>query len=234
MWYKSGHAGVERDVPSIGRYCTAPSARPGPAVRPPVIPRLLRRLRYGAPIVVVSGLPRSGTSMMMKMLAAGGVPAVEDGRRAADIDNPQGYFEFEPVKDLDKRGADLAWLGAARGKAVKIISFLVTWLPEDHNYDVILMQRDLDEVLASQQQMLARGGSGESAAASRTTFESHLAQLDRFLAARECFRVLRVPYRHAVEQPEATAAQVAAFLGRRMDARAMAAAVDRTLYRNRA
>lgn len=201
-----------------------------------MIRRLLRRLRYGAPIVVVSGLPRSGTSMMMKMLAAGGVPTVVDGIRAADVDNPNGYFEFEPVKDLDKRGADVRWLAEARGQAVKIISFLVTWLPEDHNYDLILMQRELDEVLASQQRMLTRLGTSDAAAAAatRATFASHLAQLDRFLAARDCFRVLRVPYREAIEQPEATAARVAAFLGRRMDARAMAAAVDRTLYRNRA
>lgn len=200
--------------------------------------RLLRRLRYGAPVVVVSGLPRSGTSMMMKMLVAGGVPPLVDGVRTADIDNPQGYFEFEPVKDLDKRGADLAWLGRAGGTAVKIISFLLTWLPEEANYDVILMQRDLDEVLASQRQMLARRGSDGAAGAddgpTRASFESHLAQLDRFLAARACFRVLRVSYGSAVADPTATAAAVATFLGRRMDVAAMAAAVDRELYRNRA
>lgn len=174
--------------------------------------------------------------MMMKMLVAGGVAPVVDGIRTADIDNPNGYFEFEPVKDLDKRGADLSWLGRARGKAVKIISFLVTWLPEDHNYDVILMQRDLDEVLASQHQMLGRLGAHDvpAATAARATFESHLAQLDRFLAVRPCFRTLRVPYRDAVERPAETAAAVAAFLGRRLDTQAMAAAVDRALYRNRA
>jgi hypothetical protein len=83
-----------------------------------MIRRLSRRLRYGAPIIVVSGLPRSGTSMMMKMLAAGGIAIVADGVRAADDSNPRGYFEFEPVKDLDKPGADRAWLREARGKAV--------------------------------------------------------------------------------------------------------------------
>jgi hypothetical protein len=197
--------------------------------------RWLRRIRFGAPIVVVSGLPRSGTSMMMRMLAAGGVGPLEDGVRTADISNPKGYFEFEPVKDLEAARGDVPWLPAARGKAVKIISFLVTWLPEDFNYQVIFMQRDLDEVLASQQQMLTRRGEGETASGtSREVFQSHLTQVERFMAARPCFETLYVPYREAVAAPEATAAAVARFLGRPMDTAAMAKAVEASLYRNRA
>lgn len=196
--------------------------------------RWLRRLRYGAPIVVVSGLPRSGTSMMMRMLEAGGVRPLEDGIRAADISNPKGYFEFEPVKDLEAARGDVPWLPEARGKAVKIISFLLTWLPEDFNYQVIFMQRDLDEVLASQQQMLTRRGEAADTGASREVFEAHLAQVDRFMAARPCFETLHVPYREAVAAPEATAAAVARFLGRSMDTAAMARAVEASLYRNRA
>jgi hypothetical protein len=200
-----------------------------------MIGRWLRRIRYGAPIVAVSGLPRSGTSMMMRMLEAGGVRPLEDGIRAADISNPKGYFEFEPVKDLESARGDVPWLPEARGKAVKIISFLLTWLPEDFNYQVIFMQRDLDEVLASQQQMLARRGeaAGEPAT-SREVFEAHLAQVERFMAARPCFETLYVPYREAVTAPEATAAAVARFLGRSMDTAAMAKAVEASLYRNRA
>lgn len=199
--------------------------------------RLVRRLRFGAPIVVVSGLPRSGTSMMMRMLEAGGVPPLEDGVRTADESNPKGYFEFERVKELDKPQGDVAWLPAARGKAVKVISFLLTWLPETCNYQVIFMQRDLDEVLASQQQMLSRRG--ESGAdidipQSRLVFQSHLTQVERFMAARSCFETLYVSYREAVVAPEATAAAVARFLGRSMDTAAMAKAVEASLYRNRA
>lgn len=198
---------------------------------------LIRRLRYGTPIVVVSGLPRSGTSMMMRMLEAGGVVPLEDGVRGADDSNPRGYFEFEPVKDLDTARGDVPWLPGARGKAVKIISFLLTWLPEQHNYQVIFMQRDLDEVLASQQQMLARRGAAsdrEGTVRSREVFASHLAQVERFMAARACFTTLYVPYRDAVADPEATAAAVARFLGRRLDTAAMAKAVETSLYRNRA
>jgi hypothetical protein len=199
-----------------------------------MIGRWLRRLRYGTPIVVVSGLPRSGTSMMMRMLEAGGVRPLEDGVREADVSNPKGYFEFEPVKDLEAARGDVPWLPEARGKAVKVISFLLTWLPEDFNYQVIFMQRDLDEVLASQQQMLARRGASDAAPLSRDTFQSHLAQVERFMAARPCFDTLYVPYREAVAAPEATAAAVARFLGRPMDTAAMAKAVEASLYRNRA
>src|SRR3954453_19540485 len=90
--------------------------------------RFLRRLRYGRPIVVVSGLPRSGTSMMMQMLRAGGLELVTDAVRTPDGSNPKGYFELEAVKDLDK-GAPAAWLSGARGKAVKVVSSLIPHLP---------------------------------------------------------------------------------------------------------
>ena len=120
-------------------------------------PGLVRRLRYGPPIVVVSGLPRSGTSMAMKMLEAGGLAVVTDNVRAADDDNPRGYYEDERVKDL-ARDANRAWLRDARGKAIKIISFLLKDLPPDNNYKVLFMERDLGEVLASQQKMLDHRG----------------------------------------------------------------------------
>jgi len=196
----------------------------------------LRRVRYGQPIVVVSGLPRSGTSMMMRMLAAGGVPTVVDGQRVADISNPNGYFEFEPVKGLDKDG-DLSWLPGARGKAVKIISFLLTYLPESYDYRVLFMHRDLGEVLASQRKMLVERGEAEALAdeaSTRQLYTAHLAQVDRFLAGRDCFRSLAVQYGQAVADPAATAARVADFLDRPLDRTAMVQAVDGALYRNRA
>src|SRR6185295_15833711 len=104
------------------------------------VQRLLRRFRYGKPIVVVSGLPRSGTSMAMKMLEAGGLPVVTDGRRSADEDNPRGYYEDERVKDLYREG-DKTWVRESRGKAIKVISFLLKSLPPDNNYKVLFMHR---------------------------------------------------------------------------------------------
>ena len=198
--------------------------------------RALRRLRYGRPIVVVSGLPRSGTSMAMKMLHAGGLEVMTDGWRAADDSNPQGYFELERVKELDKNG-DAAWLQEARGKAVKIISFLLTWLPETHDYRVIFMHRDLTEVLASQNKMLIdrseRPGTPEEDERMRQHYEQHLARVQRFLASRRCFRVLRVDYRRAVENPAEAAARINEFAGGGLDVARMAQVGTPSLYRNR-
>ena len=198
--------------------------------------RTLRRIRYGRPIVVVSGLPRSGTSMAMNMLRAGGLDVLTDGLRQADESNPRGYYELESVKELDKQG-DARWLKEARGKAVKIISFLLTFLPEEHDYRVVFMQRDLDEVLASQNKMLVqRGempGTPDSDAQLRQHYEKHLASVHRFVSRRRCFSVLEVQYRAAIERPREEAQRIDAFLGGGLDVARMAAVGDPSLYRNR-
>jgi hypothetical protein len=172
--------------------------------------------------------------MAMRMLDAGGVPVLTDGLRTADDDNPKGYYEFEPVKQLDKPG-DHSWLAGARGQAVKIISFLLTHLPERYDYQVIFMQRDLDEVLASQNKMLqARGESGGAADdRMRAVFEEHLAQVTRLMTRRDCFSTLYLPYGGVVAEPPVQAARLNTFLGGGLDVEAMAAIADRTLYRNR-
>jgi hypothetical protein len=197
--------------------------------------QLVRRLRYGKAIVIVSGLPRSGTSMAMKMLEGGGIPILADGIRTADISNPKGYYEFEPVKELDK-GGDLAWLAEARGKAVKIISFLLTWLPETYDYRVIFMQRDLREVLASQNAMLAHRGEAPGAADDEhmlQMYEDHLKKVARFMASRSCFSTLNVDYRDVVQNPRDAAGRMNGFLGGTLDVERMAAIADPALYRNR-
>jgi ElaB/YqjD/DUF883 family membrane-anchored ribosome-binding protein len=193
-----------------------------------------RRLRRGAPIIVVSGLPRSGTSMAMRMLEAGGLPLVTDGLRPADASNPRGYYEFEPVKDLDKPG-DHAWLAGARGKGVKIISLLLTHLPERYDYQVVFMQRDLDEVLASQNQMLDSRGEAAGAADDRmrAVYQEHLTQVTRLMARRACFSTLFVNYAEVLAAPAAQAARVNAFVGGSLDAGRMASVADRSLHRHR-
>jgi len=199
------------------------------------VERWYHRLRFGSPIIVVSGLPRSGTSMAMKMLDAGGLPTLRDGLRAPDESNPKGYYEFEPVKRLDKNG-HTAWLVDARGKAVKIISFLLTFLPETFDYQVVFMERNLDEVLASQNKMLvARGERPDTAndQKMRQVYEQHLEKVDRFLQHRRCFTKLTVRYRDAIENPAAEARRINKFLGRRLNVERMAAVADRDLYRNR-
>jgi hypothetical protein len=195
---------------------------------------LVRRLRRGRPIVVVSGLPRSGTSMAMKMLEAGGLPVLTDGLRAADGSNPNGYFEFERVKELDKAG-DTAWLAEARGKAVKIISWLVTYLPESYDYQVIFMRRNLDEIIASQNAMLDARQEARGAADDRTRelYETHLRQVDRFLAQRDCFSTLSIDYGKVVAEPRAHALQINAFLDGALDVERMVTVAEPKLYRNR-
>lgn len=184
-------------------------------------------------LTIVSGLPRSGTSLMMQMLEAGGLPALTDGVRIADESNPRGYFEFEPVKRLR---TDRAWLPQARGHAVKIIHLLLRELPLDASfaYRIILMQRPIEEVLASQQTMLQRDGkTGSDPAVLRRAFESQLAQLDEWLRSRRDIAFLRVAYHRAISEPSPVAEEVREFLGLPLDAAAMARAVDPALYRNR-
>jgi hypothetical protein len=197
--------------------------------------RLTRRSR-GEPIVVVSGLPRSGTSMMMNMLAAGGLEILSDGERAADIDNPKGYFELERIKNLEKE-TDKSYLRAARGKAVKVISFLIKDLPDENDYRVLFMRRDLDEVLASQQKMIDRLESRDAdagAEAMREAFRNDIARVRVLSRTRPNFALCEIRYRDAVADPAAASRAVNAFLGGRLDEAAMRAAVDASLYRNRA
>lgn len=185
-----------------------------------------------APITVVTGLPRSGTSLMMQMLGAAGVSILSDSERVADEDNPRGYFEYAPVMSLRR---DVSWLGEARGRALKIVAPLLTALPGEYEYRVIWMSRDLDEVLASQQRMLDHSGrseSGSDPAALRRAFES---QLDRIRAELEqrAISILDVEYARAVAEPVAVAREVCDFLGGALDPTAAASAVDPALYRER-
>ena len=171
---------------------------------------------------------------MMQMLEAGGVGIVSDGVREADEGNLQGYFEVERVKDLES-DSDTSWLREARGKAIKIISFLLRHLPEDLNYRVILMHRDLDEVLDSQARLLALRGetSDTDDAQMREMFESHLSGTKRMLEACPCFEFVEVSYNEILSGPAGQAERVSRFLDGRLDVERMAAMVNPELYRSR-
>ncbi len=196
--------------------------------------RVWRRLRYGQPIVVVSGLPRSGTSMAMKMLEAGGMQIVTDGEREADVDNPRGYYEDERVKDLAK-ATDKSWLWASRGRAVKVISFLLKDLPPNLNYKVIFIRRDLSEVLASQRKMLDRRGETDETPDERMLelWQDQLWRANYLLRHGPQFEWVEIGYRDALQDPAAAAARISALVDG-LDERAMAGVVDPALYRNRA
>ncbi len=184
-------------------------------------------------ITVVSGLPRGGTSMMMQMLEAGGLPPLTDKRRGADEDNLRGYYELEAVKRTKQ---DSSWVNDAPGKAVKVIYMLLSDLPPDHEYRVVFMRRDADEVVSSQQAMLERRGEQGatlSPQAMAATFERELERCDKWLAGQSGIRVLNVDHRAVIEDPLQEAKRVYGFLELELDVEAMAAAVDPTLYRQR-
>lgn len=172
--------------------------------------------------------------MTMQMLEAGGVEILSDGSRVADESNLVGYYELEKVKELDKAG-DSAWLAEAKGKAVKIISYLLPHLPETLNYKILFMHRDLDEIIASQNKMLALRGEPQDSSDERIRglFEQHLWQAKRLLTRRSCFDVLDVSHRDVINDPREQANRINAFLGGRLDVDPMAAVVDERLYRNR-
>jgi hypothetical protein len=184
-------------------------------------------------ITLVSGLPRSGTSMMMKMLQAGGLPLLTDEIRAADEDNPKGYFEFEQVKKLKE---DQAWLEDARGKVVKVISQLLFDLPPTYHYKVIFMRRRIEEVLSSQREMLKRRGTFDADVKDdmlRTTFLQHLDRVGEWLRQQSHIDVLYLSYNRMLESADEHVDRVNAFLGGELDTEAMRGVVDRNLYRQR-
>lgn len=186
-----------------------------------------------ATITIVSGLPRSGTSMMMQMLAAGGLAVLTDSKRAADADNPRGYYEYDAVKSLAR---DASWVAGARGKAVKIVSALLIHLPDGFDYRVIFMRRPMAEVLASQNTMLDRlGHAGPRGDDARLAdlFARHLDEVDTMLRSRPTIARLDVDYPAVIASPLRVAATVSAFLDGAPDPARMAAAVAPELHHQR-
>ncbi len=184
-------------------------------------------------ITIVSGLPRSGTSMMMRFLHSGGLEALTDGLRQADSDNPRGYYELERAKKIR---TDASWLGEAEGKVFKMVSMLLFHLPPDREYKIIFMRRDLDEVLASQTVMLTNLSRDDEQPADdrmKALFTSHLADVETFCAAQPWLDVLYCDFHRVIEEPSATARRVAGHLGLDLRLDRMAKIIEPGLYRQR-
>ena len=174
--------------------------------------------------------------MMMNMLEAGGVELLVDGLRSADGSNPRGYFEFEPVKDLDRNG-DASWLLQSSGKAIKVISYLLPKLPQAFTYQVIFMNRDLSEILSSQRRMLidrSQPVSDTSDEGMLAIYREHLDGTRQLMETGRCFTTLYVDHRALIEHPADHARRISAFLGGKLDVERMAQIPERALYRNRA
>jgi hypothetical protein len=187
-----------------------------------------------APVTIVSGLPRSGTSLMMQMLAAGGLPVLTDGARPADQDNPRGYYEFEPVK---RTRQDTSWLAQAVGKAVKVVHLLLPDLPAAHHYRVLFLRRELRDVLASQRSMLRRLGNPGAALSPddlEQTYRAQLRRVEQWLAQQDHFSVCDVHYEDLLRNPMPVVKGVRDFVGVPLVLEAMVRQIDPALWRHRA
>jgi sulfotransferase family protein len=185
------------------------------------------------PVTVVSGLPRSGTSMMMMMLAEGGMPIITDEIRRADSDNPNGYFEFETVRQMS--AGDVDWLADANGKAVKVISALLEYLPSNYSYKIIFLERDVHEILASQRKMLMNRNEKEmgNEAEIEAQIQKHLSAMKPWLVRQPNIEVLYVNYNTLMTEPEPVCEQITDFLDLPLNQTRMLAVPDKQLYRNR-
>lgn len=192
------------------------------------------RKRAKQPVLIVSGLPRSGTSLMMMMLEAAGIEPLTDHERKADDDNPKGYYELERVKKM--KDGDTAWLEGVGGRAVKVISALLPSLPPEHAYKVIFMRRNMAEILASQRKMLVNRGEDPDKiddAEIGASFERHLTQITKWLNDQPNFSTLFIDYNLLLEEPAPQVEKIRQFLGGDVDADRMIDAIDPKLYRQK-
>ena len=197
-----------------------------------MVPEAVEKALNSQEIGIVSGLPRSGTSMMMRMLEAGGLEVVTDGLREADIDNPKGYYEFERVKQIKE---DSSWIPSTRGRVFKMVSLLLYHLPADEKYRIVLMRRSTEEILASERKMLERLGKDPGPPDGRMSeiFAKHLTHLEDWLTHQTHIECLQVSYNDVLADPEPVLTEVGTFMGGDLDVARMTAVVDRSLYRNK-
>ncbi len=184
-------------------------------------------------ITIVSGLPRSGTSMMMKILEVGGMEIVTDNIRKADEDNPHGYYEYEKIKEIKE---DTAWLKETRGKAFKMISQLLYDLPSNESYKVIFMKRNMNEILASQKKMLKSRGNNKDEISDekmREFLDKHLSKIMEWMDERKYMDVLYINYNDILENPDEQIKILNQFLNDKLNAEKAVNAIDKSLYRNR-
>lgn len=184
-------------------------------------------------ITIVSGLPRSGTSMTMKMLDAGGIPPLTDHIRTADQDNPKGYYEYERAKKL--REGDTEWIHEAEGKAVKVIGALLIHMPPTYQYRVLFMRREMDEILASQARMLENRGEENSVdnETMAALFAKHIKQIEDWMNSQSNLKYIDVDYNSMFADPIPQIREINRFLGGYLDEAAMLQVIDPQLYRQR-
>jgi len=195
---------------------------------------IVKKFSGNSSVIVVSGLPRSGTSLMMQMLHSGGLEPISDNIRMADVDNPKGYYEFERAKDLPQ--GDYAWLESVSGKVVKIISTLLIYLPQNHKYKILFMRRNIDEVMASQARMIQHRGTmrqDDDESLTKHMLEVHLEDIEAWIKSHSNVSCLYVSFNDLFVDPDQQIDKIVKFLGMNLNQAAMRAEIKTDLYRNR-
>jgi predicted AlkP superfamily phosphohydrolase/phosphomutase/tetratricopeptide (TPR) repeat protein len=180
-------------------------------------------------IVIVSGLPRSGTSLMMQMLEKGGLDMLIDDKRKADKSNPKGYYEFEPVMSIHK---DNSWLDKARNKTVKIVAPLLNHIDGQYRYKVVFMTRDLDEILKSQQ-IMRRKDPNVLPIKLYNSYREILKFVNAWKDRQPGVEIIYLDYSEVLENPEVAVTKIESFLGIKLNKSEMIKCIDKSLYRNR-
>jgi len=180
-------------------------------------------------ITIVSGLPRSGTSLMMQMLDHGGMDCLVDGKREADESNPKGYYEYEPVMSIHK---DNSWMDKAQNKTVKIVAPLLNKIDEQYRYKIIFMTRDLNEILKSQQKMI---GKTEDVFPVKlyNKFQKLLSNIEVWKKKEPGVELIYLDYKDVLDNPESTVTSIERFLGVPLNRSEMINCIDKKLYRTK-
>jgi len=184
-------------------------------------------------IVIVSGLPRSGTSMMMGMLKSGGFNVLIDDVRTADEDNPKGYYEFERVKKM--KDGDTNWIYLAKNKVVKVISYHLKFLPNEYHYKIVFMEREMKEILISQNKMMLRRGETNNTISDEDMtryFQKHLEQVKKWLESQSNFETIYMNYNKLVKNPTAEIRTLNQFFNENLNTSNMIESIDKSLYRS--
>jgi hypothetical protein len=195
--------------------------------------RVSSKISQNNVVTIVSGLPRSGTSMMMQMLAAGGMDTLTDGIRKSDVDNPKGYYEFEIVKTIQD---DKSWIDGCAGKVIKMVSMLLYYLPDDRRYKVVFMRRNMKEMIASQFKMLdrlERDDEERNEVKLAIKYDRHLREIQPWLKVQKHIDVLYISYNHIINNPEKYIKKLNRFLGNHLNEKKMVQTIDKSLYRQK-
>lgn len=181
---------------------------------------------------IVSGLERSGTSMMMQMLAAGEIPVAYTDSRKADMHNPRGYFELEGGKIINSLMKGIFPMEMYKGKFIKITAYGLSYLPTECTYKIIYMERNLEEVLDSMEKMSQI--IDQNREETKQSFMKLNEKVKKEITSKNNIAVLFVNYNEMLKDPQPNIEKICQFIGPyEYNREKMISVVDTHLYRQR-